>query len=111
MKKTKNIICMFLVIAMIIGSFPTNLWAAEPDSYEAALAEYLQEHYDAPEEWDVQAPYDDDLYVWTRTLTTPLGAVGFEIGFDSNPNAIIGISVQFTTPPVAALQMMHEAQH
>jgi len=111
MKKTKRFMCIFLVVAMIIGGLPIRLQAVDPVSYETAWDEYLSEADVMPDEWDAYSPYDDHLYYWLRTLEAPLGAVGFEYGFDSDPSAATKISIQFTTPPVAGLLLMLEARH
>jgi len=85
-KQRKRYLSLLLAVALLFGCLPT--------------VATTQASYDAMPNYNL-----------TQTLQAPIGAVGFESGFDNNPYAIIEIGVQFITPPYVALRLMQEAGH
>ena len=97
-------VALLLAVLMVMSSFSVIAATAQVDDNDYRPRQHT-------EITEVTLVSHETSYVNEQNfyeLPAPLGIIGFEDGFDSNPSALIEIGVQFRTPPSVALRLMQE---
>ena len=110
---------LLLAFLLVLGGLPISTLATPQveyvEHYESInLGAPLAELHPKPRGLEAastsEVVADNPLRAFADAITEPVGVIGFENGFDADPNEIVEVIVHFRTLPSVLLRLLHEEE-